>query len=135
MVASACWQVLIAPGADEGAGLRAGDLAVLVLAGDGAVLAQRGASFSSLVASQCNANAAGKADVAIFHPNGKHAQEKAKLRKAGIPCMNPIFLIEWVTHPWSDLKPHFAAQDKIPPSLLSLMEQRSIAQAAMSQSI
>ncbi|KAK9841530.1 hypothetical protein WJX74_007297 [Apatococcus lobatus] len=128
-------QVLIAPGADEEANLRAGDLAMLVLAGGGTVLAQRGASFSSLVASQCNAGAAGQAGVAIFQPSGKHAQDKARLRRAGIPCMQPLFLIEWVTHPWSDLKSHFAAQDKIPARLLSLMEQRSIAQAAMSPSI
>ena len=130
-----CCQVLIAPGADEGANLRSGDLAMLVLAGGGKVLAERRASLSSLVASQCKAGAAGKAGVAIFHPTGKHAQERARLRLAGILCLEPLFLVEWVTHPWSDLKSHLDGQGKIPAQLLSLMEQRCIAQAAMSQSI
>lgn len=129
-------QVLLAPDADDGAGLKPGDLATLVLAGGGRCVAQRGVPFSSLAALLCSADAAARPDVAIFNPEGKHAHERTRLRRAGVPCLGPLFLVEWVTHPWANLaSSHFGGNVEVPARLLSLMMQRSVALAAMSQSI
>ncbi len=127
-------QVLIAPDSDEKTGLKPAELAGLVKAGGGQCVTQRG-QFSSLVSAQSKVNASAPADIALFHPESKYKQDRARLRKAGVPCLDPIFLAEWVTCPWMDLTTFFDSGAEIRARLAELMSQRSIGQAAMSQSM
>lgn len=127
--------MLIAPDVDNNAGMKRGDLAVLLRAGGGQEICQRGATFASVVAAQCNATAVGQADIALFQSKNKDSAHRARLVTAGIPCVDPLFLAEWVTRPWADLKGFFEPDQQAPPHLQELMSQRSITQAAMSQSI
>ena len=121
-----CWsQVLIAPCADESMGLQPGDVALMVRAGDGKVVTQRNASFTALATAQGMLSSADRADVALFSPDTKHTQARAKLCRTGIPCINPLFIVEWVTCPWKDVADAHDPDGELPEQLLRLMRQRS----------
>lgn len=118
--------MLIAPNLSP-AKIKSEDLAAIVTAGDGRVVANVCLSFGCLAGIICSEAAAGAACVAIFGGDGKqHDREKKKLIREGVFCTVPGFLFEWVSKPWADLQSQFAADCNLPSSLLHLLQQRSV---------